>query len=93
MRKFYRFLRVLSATTLFLFCWSYMPLFQLAAWAAEPPATRGRGDTGTGGGSRPDKIGAQGPGTTGERFEKALEEIREKVGKVEVKALWRGCLP
>ena len=26
MRKFYRFLRVLSAITLFFFCWSYLPL-------------------------------------------------------------------
>ena len=31
MRKFYRFLRVLSAITLFFFCWTFLPLWQAVA--------------------------------------------------------------
>ena len=96
MRAFYRALRILSVVTLFFFSWSYMPLFQIAAWAAEPPATGGRGDTGTGVGSRrlqpaqgPDpfqsplgKGESRGVGaTSGEGFEKALEAIRENVSR------------
>ena len=96
MRAFYRTLRTLSAVTLFFFSWSYMPLFQLAAWAAEPPATRGRGDTVTGrnglGINDPSqsplgKGGSRGVGaTSGERFEKALEAIRENVSRAGDKA-------
>ena len=96
MRKFYRFLRVLSAITLFFFCWTFLPIWQIAVWAAEPQGLRA--------GSRPDKIGAKGPGfadpsqsplgkgggrgvgkTSGERFEKALEAIRENVDRLEKK--------
>ena len=76
MRAFYRTLRILSAVTLFFFSWTFLPLWQVAAYAAEKPSTRGRGDTETRGKN-------QGPATSGERFEKALEDIRENVGKAE----------
>lgn len=81
-KTFFRVLRIASAITLFFFVWTFLPAWQVAAWAAEPSATGRRGDAGTGSGSRPDKIGAQAPATAGERFEKALEEIRDKIGKL-----------
>jgi cell wall-associated NlpC family hydrolase len=92
MRKFLKVLRILSAVTLFFFSWTFLPLWQIAAWAAGPPATGGRGDTGTGGNGRRNPAAAdpsQSPigkgNTTGERFEKALESIRENVDRLEKK--------
>jgi len=58
MRKFLKILRIVSAVTLFFFCWSYMPLYAVIAWAAEPPATGGRGDTGTGRKGRKNPVAA-----------------------------------
>ncbi len=94
MRKFYRFLRVLSSITLFFFCWTFLPLYSAVAFAVEKPPVR-KGDPSQsplGNDTTPLKSplgreGNRGVGvTSSERFEKALEDIREKVGKAEVKA-------
>lgn len=77
MRTFFRTLRIFSAITLFFFCWTYMPLYAAVAWAAEP--RKRNADYGM-------QNETQKTATTGERFEKALEEIREKVAKAEEKA-------
>jgi hypothetical protein len=77
-RTYSRTLKTTSAITLAFFLWSFGPLFQVpAAFAAEKPRVR-NADFGV-------RNEAQKTVTTGERFEKALEEIREKVGQVEVK--------
>ncbi|MHB8843570.1 MAG: transglutaminase-like domain-containing protein [Nitrospirota bacterium] len=92
MRTYSRGLKIASSITLSFFLWSFGPLFQVAAFAAEKQGV----------GSRPDKVGAQGPGsadpsqsplgkggsrgmgaTSGERFEKALDEISDNVAKSE----------
>jgi murein DD-endopeptidase MepM/ murein hydrolase activator NlpD/transglutaminase-like putative cysteine protease len=79
MRTFSRALRICSAVVLFFFSWTYLPIFQIAAYAAETKQrAEGKGQSATqvrNEGQKPE-----------ERFEKALEEIREKVGQVEVKA-------
>jgi transglutaminase-like putative cysteine protease len=81
MRTRYRVLRSISAITLFFFCWSFMPLWQAVAWAAENQKP---------GVNSQKSVGKQQPEnrtmTTGDRFEKALESIREKIGKAEEKA-------
>ncbi len=84
MRAFLRVSRSLSAITLFFFCWTYLPMYAAVAWAAEPRvqnmerATPGRGvkdgNTVTLV-QRPD-----------EKFEKAVEDIRETVGRADDKA-------
>ncbi len=82
MRMFSRALRILSAVTLFFFCWTFLPLYSFVAYAAtkEGPGARVQGpvyqDTGARG---------KGPERPGERFEKALEAIRENVGKADEK--------
>jgi transglutaminase-like putative cysteine protease len=96
MRAFYRALRILSAVTLFFFSWTFLPLWQIAAFAAEPQA-QGAGSrrlqSAQGSGSTDPsqsplgKGGSRGVGaTTGERFEKALEAIRENVSRAGDKA-------
>jgi hypothetical protein len=90
-KTFFRTLRILSAIVLFFFCWTYMPLYSLVAYAA---TSQGQGSGGKGQGKTADpsqsplaKGGHGGSGdTTGERFEKTLDTIREKIGQVEVKA-------
>jgi murein DD-endopeptidase MepM/ murein hydrolase activator NlpD len=84
MRAFYRTLRILSSITLFFFCWTFLPLYAAVAYAAAPEGqksgARSQKSENQGPGS-----GVQGPVTSGERFEKALEAIREKIGKAEKK--------
>ncbi|OGW29570.1 MAG: hypothetical protein A2X56_13145 [Nitrospirae bacterium GWC2_57_13] len=83
MRAFLRIARFVSAITLFFFCWTYMPLYSIAAYAAEKKQVRNadpsRSPLGKGGGRGVAE-------TAGDRFEKAIETIREKVGKAEEKA-------
>lgn len=79
-KTFYRFLRIVSAVVLFFFVWSFGPVWQAVAFAATSRKTDARQKTDTG---RPDRVNAQKPE---ERFEKALEDIREKVGRVGEKA-------
>ncbi len=76
MRTFFKTLRISSAITLFFFCWTYMPLYAAVAWAAEPRMRNA--DFGM-------RNETQKTATTGERFEKALEAVREKIGKAQEK--------
>ena len=82
MRTFYRVLRILSAVTLFFFSWTFLPLWQVAAYAANDSQQSSVG-------SPQSKTSDHRPTTndrsSGERFEKALEDIRENVGKAEQK--------
>lgn len=91
MRSFYRSLRIISAVTLFFFVWSFLPLYSLVAYAAAP---EGPGARGQGPGARVQDAGKQGPGAgvqgsggSAERFEKALETIRENVSRAGEKAV------
>lgn len=82
MRTFNRVLRSFAAITLFFFCWTFLPLWQVAAFAAEKPQSR-KTDPFQ---SPLGKGGSRGVGaTSGERFEKALEAIRENVDRLEKK--------
>src|SRR5574341_968655 len=83
MRTFSRVLRILSAITLFFFCWTFLPLWQAAAFAATP---QGQGSSSKGPVNQGPAAGSQGPGNAGERFEKALESIREKISIADEKA-------
>lgn len=75
MRTYSSGLKITSYITLAFFLWSFGPLFQIpTAIAAEPPKVRSSELEVRSSGSQP-----------GERFEKALEAIREKVGKAEEK--------
>lgn len=76
MRIFYRFLRFLSATTLFFFCWTYLSVWQVAAFAIEPKAAPP-----VNGGN----VGGKVPDSSEDRFEAAVESIRENVSKAEEK--------
>jgi hypothetical protein len=78
MRAFFRILRILSVVTLFFFCWTFLPLWQAVAWATEKQPRMRNADFGM-------RNGKPEPATTGERFEKALEDIRENVGRAEKK--------
>jgi transglutaminase-like putative cysteine protease len=79
MRTFNRFIKITSAVTLFFFCWSFLPIYSAVAFAAAPQG-KGAGSrslqAAQGTGSR-----GQGPVTSGEKFEKALETIRENVSR------------
>lgn len=82
MRTYSRGLKIASSITLAFFLWSFGPLFQVAAFAVEKPQSR-KTDPSQ---SPLGKGGSRGVGaTTGERFEKALEAIRENIGKAERK--------
>ena len=94
MRTFNRVLRIFSVITLFFFCWSFLPLYAAVAYAAEKQGAGSRPDKiGAKGSGSADpsqsplgKGGGRGVGaTTGERFEKALEAIRENVDRLEKK--------
>ena len=76
MRIYNRALRICSAVVLFFFLWSFGPLFQVVAYAATPQ----------GQGSGKQMIAANQPPTTGDRFEKALESIRENISKADEKS-------
>lgn len=79
MRAFYRTLRIISSITLFFFCWTFLPLYAAVAYAAAP---EGQGTA---------KVRSSESGVRNvtpqpaDRFEKALEAIRENVGKADVK--------
>jgi hypothetical protein len=81
MRTFYRTLRILSVTTLFFFCWTFLPLWQAVAYASEKQKSEVRSQKSEG--LQKTEPRTQ---TAGERFEKALEDIREHIGKAEEKS-------
>ena len=94
-KSFFRVLRIFSVITLFFFCWSFLPLYAAVAYAAEKQGAGSRPDKiGAKGSGSADpsqsplgKGGSRGVGTTsGDRFEKALEAIRENVSKAGDKA-------
>ena len=79
MRAFYRTLRILSAITLFFFCWTFLPLYAAVAYAAAPEGQKSVASS--------QKSGVQQrTATSADRFEKAIESIRENVGKAGEKA-------
>ena len=79
MRAFYRTLRILSAITLFFICWMFLPLYAVVAYAAAPEGQKSVASS--------QKSGVQhSTATSADRFEKALESIRENVGKAGAKA-------
>jgi transglutaminase-like putative cysteine protease len=83
MRTFFRALRIVAAITLFFFSWTFLPLWQAVAFAAEQPRTRSADPSQ----SSLAKGGGRGVSeTTGDRFEKALEAIRENISKAGEKA-------
>ncbi len=83
MRSFYRSLRIISAVTLFFFVWSFLPLYSLVAYAAEPTRMRNADF-----GMRNEKPE---PATAGDRFEKALDAIRENISKAGEKLALSGA--
>jgi hypothetical protein len=87
MRTFFRTLRIISAITLFFFCWTYLPLYAAVAYAATP---QGQGAGGKGQGKARMRSETQKTATTGERFEKALEAVREKIDKAQEKLALSG---
>jgi len=74
MRAVLHALKVISVITLVFFSWTYLPLYQIAAFAAtkekQTPKAQGR-------------TAAQGPS---EKLEKLIDDLREKTGRAEVKA-------
>ncbi len=74
MEKFFQSLRVICVITLFFFIWSYLPLYQLAAYAAtlENQRTKAQGR----------KAEKQKPA---EKLEKLLDDLRENTSKAEEK--------
>jgi hypothetical protein len=81
MRTFFWTLKTLSIVTLFFFCWTFMPLWQVAAYAAEKQKSSQMRNADFGMQNEGQKHGA-----SGERFEKALEGIREHINKAESKS-------
>ncbi|MDH4164546.1 MAG: hypothetical protein OEW15_17930 [Nitrospirota bacterium] len=75
-------LKIVTGVTLAFFCWSFLPLYSAVAFAVEKPS-RGQGDAGTRGGK--ERTADTRIPTTGEKFEKALEAIRENVNKADEK--------
>lgn len=75
MRIFYRFLRFLSAITLFFFCWTYLSVWQVAALAMEKKTSIPANTIGA----------SKAAASSGDRFETTLESIRENVSKAEEK--------
>src|SRR3989337_964752 len=85
-RTYSRTLKTTSAITLAFFLWSFGPLWQAVAFAATP-----KGQGAGGAGVRSSEFGVrsetQKTATTSGRFEKALEEIREKISRADEKDL------
>lgn len=81
MRTFNRIIRLISGTTLFFFVWSFLPAWQIAAWAAEKPKS---GVSSQKSGGR-QNVDSRTP-TTAERFQAAVDEIRENTGQMAAKA-------
>ncbi len=83
-RTFFRFLRTVSVVVLFFFVWTFGPIWQVVAYAATGQGTDARVQTTdsnrkTGANSIP-------ADSNSAKFEKALDEMREKAGKAEEKA-------
>ncbi len=76
-KTFFRVLRVISAIVLFFFVWTFGPIWQAVAFAATKEMRNME---------RVPHGGIASVQKPEERFEKALEEIREKVGKAGEKA-------
>ncbi len=91
MRAFYRTLRIFAAVTLFFFCWTYMPIYAAVAYAATSQKTATGRQTTDSSGLRPARGKSQVAAdfsprdSNAAKFEKAVEDIREKVGKAEEK--------
>src|SRR3990172_5049801 len=89
MRTFSRVLRILSAVTLFFFCWTFLPLWQAVAFAATGQKTDARGQT-TDGRTGVSPVSPQSQGSRrlqpAEQFEAALDSIREKISTADEKA-------
>ncbi len=87
MRTFNWTIKILSAITLFFFCWTFLPIYAAVAFAAErTQRAESKAQSADPSQSPLGKGGSRGVGqTSGERFEKALEAIREKIGQAEVK--------
>ncbi len=81
MRTFFRALRIVSAITLFFFSWTFLPLWQVVAFAATPQKS-GVSSQGSGGKQKAEPR----PLTAGERFEKSLDDIRQKLRWAEDKS-------
>ncbi|MDH4163570.1 MAG: hypothetical protein OEW15_12905, partial [Nitrospirota bacterium] len=76
MKLFIRNIRILSSIVLFFFLWSFGPLFQIPTAIAADKKAPAKQTAG---------IASQGPVSSGERFEKALESIRENIERSEKK--------
>ncbi len=74
MRTFLWALKAISVVTLIFFCWTYMPLYQVAAYAAIHKQESKKTSTGLTKQQKPE-----------EKFEKLLEDIRDKTDKAEKK--------
>jgi hypothetical protein len=82
-KTFFRMLRIIAAVTLFFFSWSFGPIYAAVAYAAESKQKAQSADPSQ---SPLAKGGSRGVGqASGDRFEKALEAIREKIGKADEK--------
>lgn len=80
MRTYSRTLKTSSIVTLAFFLWTFGPLYSFVAYAAtkEGPGSRGQGADKV----RSSELGVRnGTPQSGERFEKALEAIRENVSR------------
>ncbi len=74
MRTFFRAFKAISVFTLAFFSWTYLPLFQIAAYAATKQEK-----------TIPTRTSRQSAGPP-EKFEKLLEELRDKTRKAEEKS-------
>ena len=82
MRTYSSGLKIAAGVTLAFFVWSYGPIWQAVAFAATPKG-QGSGVKGQVGRTGVSPVSQQ---TSSDRFEKALEDIREKVGRADDKA-------
>lgn len=79
-KTFFRMLRIIAGITLFFFSWSFLPLWQAVAYAA---TSQRQGPAKV----RSSELGTRNPiSQPADRFEKALEAIRENVSKAGEKA-------
>ena len=80
MRTFSRNLRILSGIVLFFFAWSYLPLYSCVAFAADSHKAPAASSKGTARAAEPRPV------TSGEKFEKTLDDIRQKLRWAEDKS-------
>lgn len=79
-KTFYRALRFISAIVLFFFVWTFGPIWQAVAYAAESRKMSGMKREGT------TRTADTHPVTSGEKFEKNLESIRELINAAQKKS-------